>query len=127
MKYSIERVNLIIEAIKGGHGRVKAVNSGGISYETFNVWMKEKPEFSELVKKAENEGLQLLRETCLDAIIQAATNNHKPIWQAAAWILERKFPAEFRQRYGVDTENRKELSTKDIIAKAFPEPEYNCE
>ena len=54
-KYTPERVAKIIHALKLGNYRCVAANYAGITYETFNEWMKAKVEFSEQVIAAETE------------------------------------------------------------------------
>ena len=79
----------IVQAIKLGATYEDAANYGGISYETFRVWMETKPAFSEAVKKAEGEAVLVW----LAKIENEASDDN---WQAAAWKLERRYP----QRYG---------------------------
>ena len=86
MKYGKEITDEIANHIKLGMGRVDACRLANIHYDTFTVWM-EKPEFSESIKRAESEFKQ--RNV---AIIQRAAIKS---WQAAAWLLERKFFDEF--------------------------------
>jgi hypothetical protein len=58
-KYSEEIVNKICELISTGDYTIKDVcKQVGISKETFYSWRKEKPDFSDLYKKAEEERLE---------------------------------------------------------------------
>ena len=82
MKYKPELVNEIIKYIEAGNYQKTACEAVGISEETFYTWMKEKPEFSESIKKAESKAIA--RNVM---IIQKAAQTS---WQAAAWFLERK-------------------------------------
>ena len=54
MKYKKPLIDNFIHAIEIGHGRVKACEIVGIHYDTFRDWEKNKPEFSERLKKAED-------------------------------------------------------------------------
>ena len=99
-KYSKELVSKLLQNLREGKGRHKTCKEVGINYQTFLNWIHDenKSEFLTQVKEAEAEGNQVTKETCEQAIINAATNNKKPIWQAAAWLLERKFPEEYRNK-----------------------------
>jgi len=104
-----EVATIICDSLQKGNGRVVSVDAAGISYETFLDWMNtESPrfdsEFSEAIKKAERVKSVTIKETCEAQIFKAATDKEKPIWQAAAWILERKYPSE----YGLKNENTPE-------------------
>ena len=86
MKYRQELVTEICGYISGGSTNEDACALAGISEQTFYRWINEKSDFSELVKKA----LLAFKQTHVAAI---AGSKH---WQARAWLLERKFPNEFR-------------------------------
>jgi hypothetical protein len=99
-KYTPETVDKLTQAIRLGATYKLACDYAGISQETFSQWMNGKPEFSEAVKDAEGEGAVKLL-----AVIERAANGVKgdngeyiltPVWQAAAWKLERRYP----QMYG---------------------------
>lgn len=87
-KYTPETVAKIVEAIKIGATYELAAGYAGISYETFNTWMKAKPQFSEQVKKAEGVAAMVW----LAKIEKAASEGE---WQAAAWKLERRYPRQY--------------------------------
>lgn len=90
-KYTPENVAAILDAIRTGAPFTHACRYGRISFETFNEWRKQYPEFSEQVKEAEGEAVK----GWLDHIETAAKNGS---WQAAAWKLERRYPHEFGRR-----------------------------
>lgn len=115
---------VVIKAIKLGATYELAAASAGISYDTFNNWMKagreelerrealwaedadtewakDLPvqrfvEFFEAVKKAEGEAAVVW----LQKIEQAAKDGE---WQAAAWKLERRYPATYGKRVSEHT------------------------
>ena len=99
-KYTEEIINTLLQGLREGKGRHKACKEANIDYRTFLNWLEDenKSSFFTQVKDAEKEGNQVTKETCEQAIMNAATNNDKPIWQAAAWMLERKFPEEYRNK-----------------------------
>lgn len=82
----------ITQAIQMGATYEHAAQYAGITYETFNEWMKKGQsgkkgfsEFSEAVKIAEGRAV-----IGWLAKIEAAANGGN--WQAAAWKLERRYP-----------------------------------
>lgn len=87
-KYNAVVVEAIVSALKAGATYEHAAAAGGVSYQTFNEWRKDLPEFSEAIKAAEGEAARLLLGK-----IQAAASDGT--WQAAAWILERRWPEQY--------------------------------
>jgi len=111
--------NKVVEALQKGLGRLYAVKAAGIDYQTFLNWMNSEHRnhdvvFFEAIKKAEFEGLQKIKETCVNIIIRAASGTkgedgkytEKPIWQAAAWMLERRFGNEFALNKEIEPEDK---------------------
>lgn len=78
----------ILRALRLGATLRLAAESAGLSYPTLNEWMHDDPEFSEAVKKAE----ATMATNALRRIERAAKEG---TWQAAAWIMERRFPHEY--------------------------------
>ncbi len=87
-KYTPETVKKITDALKLGATYKLACGYAGIHFDTFNEWVKAKPEFSEQVSLAEGTGAI----TWLAKIEKAATDG---TWQAAAWKLERRYPQDY--------------------------------
>lgn len=94
MKFNDEHIKPLIESLQNGDGRVRACKAAGIHYSTFLNWLNDpdKSDFSERVKKAEQTGNDRIKDLCLRKIIENKS------WQSSAWILERRFPDEFRLR-----------------------------
>lgn len=87
----------ILNALRAGNYRVAACKFAGISVDTFGRWMKAGnageerfAEFAEQVKQAEAQA-----EASLVATIRKAAGDH---WQAAAWLLERKYVTRWGRR-----------------------------
>jgi hypothetical protein len=87
----------ILNALRAGNYRVAACKWAGIDQDTFCRWMRraktgEQPfaEFAEQVKQAEAQA-----EAALVATIRKAAADH---WQAAAWLLERKYVVRWGRR-----------------------------
>lgn len=95
-KYTPERVERIIKAVKGGLPFVTAAALGGITEATFYNWMKGNVEFFESIKAAEAEAEERLVEQI----------SFDPSWQSKAWILERRHP----DRWGRVERNKVELT-----------------
>jgi hypothetical protein len=53
-QYTPDRVRIICDAIESGETNKHAAELAGLHQDTFYKWLKEKPEFSELVKKAQS-------------------------------------------------------------------------
>jgi len=92
----------ICRAIVVGATYEAAAQYAGISYETFNEWMKagraatapnEFSDFSEAV-----EGANATAQVQFVLNIKDAANDGD--WRAAAWMLERRFPKAYGQRVG---------------------------
>jgi transposase len=102
----------ILQAIELGATYELAANYAGLSYQTFNEWVKADPEFSEAVKAAEGKATV----GWLAKIEKAANNGN---WQAAAWKLERRYPAQYGR-----TVVQNEVTGKDggpILTVKLPE------
>lgn len=86
-KYNSKIIREICNNVAKGSSNKDAALLAGISEETFYVWLREKPEFSESLKKAEAKR----KATLIGTIFEAS----KKQWTAAAWYLERVYPNEF--------------------------------
>ncbi len=117
MKYDKDHVGEIVKALENGDGRVRACKAAGIHYSTFLDWLEHKPEFSEAIKKAERCGLSRVRDLAQRGIIEKFTSH----WQAAAWWLERNYPAEFGRREEVLHSGRVDsgLTLDEIIGEGI--------
>lgn len=74
-----------------------ATAAAGIGRTTFYKWMND-PTFADRVENAQARAVAPL----LERIRTAADNGQ---WQAAAWILERRWPGEFGRRDRLQTEH----------------------
>jgi transposase len=100
-KYTLETVAKIVQAIEQGASFEVAAAYASISYQTFNVWRKQFPEFSESIKGAEAQA----EVTWLERIEAAAANG---TWQAAAWKLERRYPDRWGRKERLELSTRRE-------------------
>ena len=82
----------VLAALQEGVLRTHACYLGGVDRATFYRWMQRDAAFRENVEAAEGE----LQRSMLQHVIRAAANMTQGgamQWQAAAWLLERRFPA----------------------------------
>ena len=87
-KYTSERVERVLAAIRVGATQRLAAAYAGVDQDTVIAWRLRYPDFSDAFKSAEGAaGVQWL------AKIEAAANDGA--WQAAAWKLERRYPHEY--------------------------------
>lgn len=89
-KRTDERVERILEALSSGQTRRIAAACGGVSDDTLRRWIQTDPELSLRVSAAESQA-----EMALVACIRNAAGHD---WRAAAWLLERREPANWSLR-----------------------------
>ena len=94
-KYLPETVDRLIRAISVGTPLVHACKFAGISEDTLANWRKSYSDFSDAIKNAEG---QAVVGWLAKIEVAAATGN----WQAAAWKLERRYPADFGRREHIE-------------------------
>lgn len=95
-------MKILLESLRNGDGRVRAVKVADIAYHTFLDWMDDDCNFCNEVKKAEKGGDDKLKDICKRRILEDKS------WQSAAWWLERNFPDEYRQRQDIGLSEMKE-------------------
>jgi len=107
-----------------------AAAAGGMHYDTLNEWRKANREFSESVEKAEQRAQQLLLGRIRHASEQGMVITRKDgeiveypgAWQAAAWLLERRWPAQYARREHVDLTVSVEKVAERIAAQSGLDP-----
>ena len=95
-KKTEQRVEALLQSLRAGASRQRSAALAGIHRDTLHEWMKQDPAFSDAIEKAE----AFAEARFLSRVATAAENERS--WQAAAWILERRFPNEWRKREGVE-------------------------
>jgi transposase len=104
-KLNAERQERILQALRAGNYVEVAARYGGIGYSTMRTWIErgEKEtdgpyrDFMEAVEKARAEA-----EVGMVAVVKNAARTQ---WQAAAWWLERSFPARWGRRDRTDVDH----------------------
>ena len=82
-------LSAICELVKNGSSVCHAAEKLHVHHSTVARWRKELPEFDSAILAAEAE--------FIDSQVANIRTAAKTSWQAAAWLLERKFPAFFSQ------------------------------
>jgi hypothetical protein len=112
-KYTPEIIERICYSLSQGNTRTTAAICAGISKETFYQYLNEFPDFSDAIKRAEEQAIEHYVN-----VIHAASGQ---TWQAAAWYLERRRPADFSKQDKVDiTTNGKDIngmSVEEMLAE----------
>ena len=104
-KFTAERQEKILEALRAGNYLETAAAYAAISYQTLNEWRKTFPEFSEAVEKARADA-----EARMVAVIMKAAPSS---WQAAAWWLKRSFPDRYGRRTRIDADVK--VTAKPVV------------
>jgi transposase len=78
----------VIEATRKGLTRAVAARAAGISPTTLYKELRENPQFAQAIKEAQASGEE--------ALVDIIKGHAFETWQAAAWLLERRYP----ERYG---------------------------
>jgi hypothetical protein len=110
-KMTDARVEALLGALRVGNTRRAACAHAGLSPDTFYRWLSADRTFSDAVKRAEGEA----EARFLTQIAKAATNG---TWQAAAWWLERRLPAEYGQRARLDVHVELEAEVRQLALSA---------
>lgn len=113
----------VLHALRLGATHRLACDYAGIHKDTFYDWLKRGEagaegdelfsDFSDLVKKAQ-------AITATDCLLQIQAKAGEGVWQAAAWILERRFPDEYGKQV-VEQKHSGEVtvSIEDRLTKAL--------
>ena len=112
MKLAKDRIDLVADALRKGAIIKQACICAGISDTSYHNWYKEfKENRLEPLDPDESLGATPNREKLLSYFVRETTTalsgyasklldkiHEANSWQAAAWILERRFPEEFGRR-----------------------------
>jgi len=96
----------VLEFISQGLSQTDALSFVGVSYSSWNTWMKNHPELVTDIKRAEIS----LKVRHLQNIQRHSENDVR----ASQWLLARKFPSEFGEKATIDM-NTKTDDSKVII------------
>jgi hypothetical protein len=116
MKYDSAHIDPLLKALSEGFGRVRSCKAAGITHNTLIIWLEEKHDFHDAVKKAEAVGEDLIKDMARRGIIEKFATQ----WQAAAWYLERRYPDEYKNRTEIKHDTTLEDARKYLIEKLAP-------
>jgi hypothetical protein len=105
------RVRVVVQALATGNTRTHACAYARISRDTFYRWLARWPHFAQAVDKAEAGAM-------IRALAQIQTAARLGTWQAAAWFLERRDPADFGPRARIDVHVELEAEVRAIALAA---------
>ena len=112
--YDPERARVIAEALSQGCSRSAAAAIGGIHDETLQKWLDAQPEFVMQVHSAEAECqsnmLRLVQQAAEG--YQAGEKTYAGQWQAAAWLLERRWGETYALKREVSQADRAKMAGK---------------
>lgn len=105
----------IVEAVRAGASRTAAAEAARVARSTLHLWLQrgadgEEPYagFAMKVREAEGE----LEQELLSIIKKHSVNS----WQAAAWILERKFQRRWAIRRHVEREEKGAAGKHEVMS-----------
>lgn len=116
-KLNRQVLNRAVQLKKGGASNKDIAAALGIADSTFYAWCNQpktplQMEFSDALKKAEAD-----YKNALLAII--AKSAKEKDWKAAAWILERRYPAEYARTDRLQAEVKQETQAKVQVEHFF--------
>ena len=84
-------------------------DAAGIGHDTFYRWIKQNSEFAKRLNKARSLGQAKLVKLIWDAVPKT--------WQAAAWLLERRWPNEYGKKETLKHELGEKMSFAEGLDK----------
>ena len=115
-KCSKEVIARAVQLKRGGANNVDIAAAIDISETTFYAWCNQpktplQTEFSENIKKAEAD----YKNSLLESIKTAGEKD----WKANAWLLERKYPAEYARVDRLQAEVKQETTAAVAVTHFF--------
>jgi len=91
--YTAAKAALIVEAIRRGMPLKLAAAAGGVSYNTFVRWRNDgsNPDGPPHLKAFLNQ-IRMVEAEAAQRIVGLIESAAEKSWQAAAWMLERRYP-----------------------------------
>lgn len=91
-----ERATVLLGALVAGNTRRASAAFAGMSHDTFYNWFNDDPDFRARVEEAEAKA----QVRAVSQVANAAFRDGD--WRAAAWWLERRYPADYGRRDRVE-------------------------
>lgn len=114
-KYTAERTETILEALRAGNTRKNAAGLAGIGEATLGDWMRRFQRFRAAIEKAEAEA-----EAAHVANVKREADDGT--WQASAWWLERRRHADWGKVDRVEIEVKR--AAERIAAAVGADPDW---
>jgi hypothetical protein len=116
--------NQIIESVQAGNALTVAASAAGVQPQTFRLWMErglmqKSGIYRDFRMAVEEAGFQS-EERLVGIIANSALDS----WDAAAWLLERKWPARWGQRVQVTVEMELQKAM-DKLRRHLPPKEFD--
>jgi len=93
-----QRVEAVLLGLRKGLSRTVAAEAAGVSKDTLRNWAQRSPKFAAQLTQAEAQAQSVL----VGIVLAAAAKMLPNTWQAAAWLLERRWPELYGQRARVE-------------------------
>ena len=103
-----ENIEAILRSIRLGLHPERAAQAAGVSLGAFRMHKKRHPDFVRTIKEAET----IAEQGFLGRILRHTEKQ----WTAAAWVLERRWPEQWRKRDG--EELKAKVSDKQVTGQA---------
>jgi hypothetical protein len=120
-KLTPERKQRLLSALASGNHIDAACTFAGVDYTTFRRWMQQgeaatKGEYRELFEQAQ-EAIAQAEVKLLNRVLKASEDHY----QAACWILERRYPDRWSNTQRIKVEVAKEVEkTLDQLERKLP-------
>lgn len=129
--WSLKRASRLLASLASGNYRETAALASGLSKTTFYEWLDRSPMFRALVERAESDAEEafaaVVKKAAVPHLVRKTTVKTLPTgmaettevltrefdWQAAAWLLSRRFGARWREQKRIDV---KDLTDEQLIA-----------
>ena len=95
-----EGMEVIVKALRVGASRAAAAACARIDEGTLNEWLERYPNFDQDINKAEAE---------LEIRMVQDITSRKVGWEAAAYILERRYPERWGQQQLLTADDKKDV------------------
>lgn len=93
-RYTPERVEMILDSLRKGMGKIEAANSASVPHSTFKNWQEKYPAFVASV----NEAIAFCELRRKEKAEQAIEKHMNLNWKAAAWLLKNKHRDEYFEK-----------------------------
>lgn len=119
LRMTPQREEAILQGLRLGLPRTVAAQSAGVGKDTLRRHCERKPAFRSAVDEAEAQSQSMLLGIILKVAARALPNT----WQAAAWMLERRWPELYGRRVRLGVKVDMDAIVARVAAEDGLEPE----